>query len=64
MHSGSSHAVAKEELVRYYELLKKLEEAFPDKLPSLRDYDLSKLLVSIGNQEVIRFVRRLSDEKE
>jgi hypothetical protein len=56
--------VAKEELVRYYELLKKLEEAFPDKLPSLRDYDPSKLLVSIGNQEVIRFVRRLSDEKE
>lgn len=49
--------------VRYYELIKVLEESFPDRLPSLRDYDHDKTLVAIGNQEVIRFIKRLSEEK-
>jgi hypothetical protein len=50
--------------VKYFELLKALTEAFPDRLPSLRDYDEQKTLVAIGNQEVIRFIKRLSEEKD
>ena len=47
-----------------YTLLKKLEEVFPDKLPPFGDYDPNIILKNIGNQEVIRFIRRvLEDER-
>ena len=46
-----------------YELLKKLEEAFPDKLPRLHEYDPTSVLVNIGKQEVIRFIRVLLDNE-
>lgn len=41
------------------ELLDKLEEIYPNRLPSLRDYDEKALLVNIGHQEVISVIRRL-----
>ena len=46
-----------------YTLLKKLEEVFPDGLPSFGDYDPNVILKNIGNQEVIRFIRRLLEEE-
>ena len=45
-----------------YEVLTKLEEVYPDRLPSLRQYDEKATLVAIGNQEVIRFIRKLLEE--
>lgn len=45
------------------ELLKRLEEAFPDKLPRLSDYSPESVLANIGKQEVIRFVRVLLDNE-
>ena len=45
-----------------YEALRKLEEVYPDRLPSLRQYDEKATLVAIGNQEVIRFIRKLLEE--
>lgn len=50
--------------LKYYNLLRKLEEAFPNRLPSLHDYDPQKVLVSIGHQEVIRLIQRLSEEDD
>jgi len=44
-------------------LLKKLEEVFPDSLPSFRDYSPELILKNIGNQEVIRFIRRLLEDE-
>ena len=41
-----------------YEVLRKLEEVYPDRLPSLRHYDERATLVAIGHQEVIRFIRK------
>ena len=46
-----------------YEILKKLEEVYPDRLPSLRQYDEKATLVAIGQQEVIRFIRKLLTEE-
>lgn len=46
-----------------YSLLKKLEEVFPDSLPSFRDYTPEMILKNIGNQEVIRFIRRLLEDE-
>jgi hypothetical protein len=47
-----------------YEILRTLEEHYPDRLPHQRDYTEQKVLVSIGHQEIIRFIRRLLTEEE
>lgn len=39
------------------ELIKNLEERFPDKLPNRRPEDLNDYLVLQGQQEVIRNIR-------
>jgi hypothetical protein len=43
-------------------LLKKLEEAFPDSYPAFRDYSPELILKNIGNQEVIRLIRRIHED--
>ena len=50
-------------MISSHELLRRLEEAFPDKLPRLPDYSPELVLASIGRQEVIRFVRVLLDNE-
>lgn len=44
------------------QLLDRLEEAFPDSLPSFKDYSPERVLKMIGNQEVLRVIRRLMEE--
>lgn len=44
------------------ELLLRLEDAFPDRLPSFKNYSPERVLKDIGNQEVLMLMRRLLDE--
>jgi hypothetical protein len=44
------------------QLLERLEEAFPDSLPSFKDYSPERVLKMIGNQEVLKVIRRLMEE--
>lgn len=46
----------------YKQLLDKLKEVFPDKLPLARDYSPEKMMMLIGQQEVIRFLERYITE--
>jgi hypothetical protein len=44
------------------ELLRELEKLYPDRLPDYRRYSPEATLVAIGNQEIIRCIRKLIDE--
>lgn len=44
------------------QLLERLEQVFPNRLPRYCDYDPSAVLVDIGRQEAIALLRRFMEE--
>ncbi len=49
-------------MISVRELLERLEQVFPNKLPSFRDYSPERVLKDIGNQEVITVIKRIMEE--
>lgn len=39
-----------------------LDRYFPDRIPDAADYNSEDILIAIGNQQVIRYLKRLEKE--